>query len=71
MALMPKSSLHAVRLRMAYSILLTDEEILPIKLKCRLLLDNLTCADFGSRIFCAFKKQPALYKPNKQIKRPS
>ncbi|EGC18207.1 hypothetical protein HMPREF9098_0356 [Kingella denitrificans ATCC 33394] len=21
--------------------------------------------------FCAFKKQPALYKPNKQIKRPS
>ena len=51
MALMPKSSLHAVRLRMAYSILLTDEEILPIKLKCRLLLDNLTCADFGSRIF--------------------
>ena len=54
---------------MAYSILHTNEEILPIKLKCRLLLGNLNVRGFRfAHFFCAFKKQPALYKSDKQIK---
>ena len=46
MALIPKSSLQSFAFGMAYSILHTDEGILPIKLKCRLLLGNLNVRGF-------------------------
>ena len=46
MALISKSSLQSFAFGMAYSILHTNEEILPIKLKCRLLLGNLNVRGF-------------------------
>ena len=46
MALMPKSSLHAVRLRHGISKRDTNEKIPPIKLKCRLLLSRLKVREF-------------------------
>lgn len=55
MALMPKSSLHAVRLRHGISKRDTNEKIPPIKLKCRLLLSRLKVREFRfAHFFCAF-----------------
>ena len=46
MALMRKAACTPFAFGMFYSILHTNEEILPIKLKCRLLLGNLNMRGF-------------------------